>query len=123
MKSKQSITNQSRFLKLQLDSSPAHRMLSQSLALCLSYKVTSMPFYFVNSYLYITESSVYEINPKTKKVLRVFHYDPELTKIKVEVKSGSVYNVRNHVEIVHYVQNLEPSTYIYTTKVPEGYIY
>jgi hypothetical protein len=116
----QSIKAQTTFLKFQVEYGEVHSIITKALSLSMNNKKTRVPYYLVNAYLHIGHGQVFELNCKTKQVLRVFSYDFDLDRIRVEYKNGNIRNVRQ--EIVHYIADLEPSTYVYATYIPEGFI-
>lgn len=117
LKKVQSIKSNSKFIKLQSDTEIAHQLMFKALSLTCSSKKIKLPFYLVTAYIFISQGEVYEINPKTKKLLRVFSYNTEFDKISISNKGGNRIK-----EMVHQIPDLEPSTYEYLTYLPDNII-
>lgn len=74
-------------------------------------KTSEIPFYLVNSYLYLNEGMVFEYFKKTKKLSRCFQFDSDVNKIRIDY----FYNFKTRKsEFLTLVDHIDPEVYKYT---------
>jgi len=114
----QNIRANSRYVRKYFETESSHHLMAKALAITCGSKRTEIPFYLVTAYLYIGQGEVYEIDPKSNRLLRIFSYNSEINRITITAKRGSLGN--KNKDIVHQVYDLEPKTYQYLTYLPDG---